>query len=321
MKMPWQWSGTENSSVLGLCDGYIIGIEADWLGWDPKIKSDNPEISKAIEDALGILRDPLTVPKVRWQNAYLCEQLLARIMPIEQLRAEGDRILIESRALGATSVEELGQRWTSIKKEDNKYEADCRATYIQLLDELQWCYIKRSLDRKLRSDIAVPLFIRTMATLFFCVLPFVILILASNMGRLNETLFSSHILYAVSGYLAIAFGALGALFSRLITFQTRYRDIHYDEAISTFVGRSLNLRQTVGSIGSLIFFVGILGELIGGKLFPSPKELLDFHPDISLFGEVAKLIIWSFLAGFSERLVPDFLARTEATAASASRSN
>jgi hypothetical protein len=33
-------------------------------------------------------------------------------------------------------------------------------------------------------------------------------------------------------------------------------------------------------------------------------------------GELAKLIVWSFLAGFSERMVPEFLARTEATAAS-----
>jgi hypothetical protein len=55
----------------------------------------------------------------------------------------------------------------------------------------------------------------------------------------------------IGGHLAIAFGSLGALFSRMMSFQSRFASIDYDEAASSIVGLSLNLRQIIGAIGSL----------------------------------------------------------------------
>ena len=75
----------------------------------------------------------------------------------------------------------------------------------------------------------------------------------------------------------------------------------------------------VGAIGALVLFFAIFGDLIGGKLFPDVAGLLSADKWIS--DNLAKLIVWSFLAGFSETPGAHFLARAEATAAAAGEPN
>ena len=313
---------SDRSSGSELLSAYTIAIEADWRSWAATPHQTHPDTAAAFDGLLKVVLDEQADLETRWRDAYLCEQLLGQVMPLERLIAEGDRRLFEAKALGMKSADDLGARWALLKQTNPADEPGLRAVYATLLDDLHWLYNKRSLERKLRAAIARPLFGRTLWTFLFCIAPFLLIAVARASG--SDPMAAAPAEFRTSlvcGYFAVAFGALGAIFSRLTTFQARYAAIDYDEAASTFVAQSLNLRQVVGSVGSLIFLFAIFGGLVGGKLFPNVAALLQTGSPYSLTEEFAKLVVWSFLAGFSERLVPDFLARTEATAASAGRPN
>ncbi len=293
-----------------------------WASLPSATKENAPQPTAAINERLAIVTDEKAELEARWRNAYVCEQLMAQILPQDELIAEGDRRLFEAKALAMKSADDIGARWGAAKKDNPPRIDNLRAVYATLLDDLQWLYNKRALDRRLRGEIAKPMLSRTIATFATCLVPFLLVVIARAYGSDPVAWVAAEFKTALfGGYLAIAFGALGAIFSRLISFQQRYGSIDYDEAASTFVGDSLNLRQMVGSVGALTLFFAIFGDLIGGKLFPVVAKMFEAAPLASIEEELAKLIVWSFLAGFSERLVPDFLTRTEATASSASRPN
>lgn len=81
-----------------------------------------------------------------------------------------------------------------------------------------------------------------------------------------------------------------------------------------------------GGIFALVLYVGFLSGIVEGSLFPhfsshpfsqpvpTTEDLRRFFSETypSTGADVAKLLFWSFLAGFSERLVPQILDRTSA---------
>ena len=77
-----------------------------------------------------------------------------------------------------------------------------------------------------------------------------------------------------------------------------------------------------GAIFALLLYMLIIGGLLQGDLFPKlPDQLSKPQPDgVGLLelvtkarpasgSDYAKLVVWSFLAGFAERFVPDTLSR------------
>lgn len=81
-----------------------------------------------------------------------------------------------------------------------------------------------------------------------------------------------------------------------------------------------------GGIFALVLYLGFLSNVIEGPLFPhfaSPpfSEPVPTSEDIRNFfsqtypatgADLAKLLFWSFVAGFSERFVPQIIDRSEA---------
>ena len=80
--------------------------------------------------------------------------------------------------------------------------------------------------------------------------------------------------------------------------------------------------------GAIVVYYFLLSGVIGGGLLPGCKEIglhqLDFSETpwvksavplrlILPNAQLALLVVWSFLAGFSQRLVPSILQTTEAS--------
>jgi hypothetical protein len=74
----------------------------------------------------------------------------------------------------------------------------------------------------------------------------------------------------------------------------------------------------VGMIGAVILYLVFAAGLLKGDLFPefhcAQQECTTFHDFVSYWSPdgpaaFAKAIVWGFVAGFSERFVPDILNR------------
>jgi hypothetical protein len=119
-------------------------------------------------------------------------------------------------------------------------------------------------------------------------------------------------------------GCLGAFFSALT------RLYNYEDLPKALVMRELQVLPrghlliyslvpaVVGAISAAVFYVIFAGELIQGDLFPRFKcDLGDqkcnlfrtlmnnWHPSDAK--DYAKILVWAFIAGFAERLVPSTL--------------
>ncbi|MFO1185013.1 MAG: hypothetical protein U1E56_09525 [Bauldia sp.] len=112
-------------------------------------------------------------------------------------------------------------------------------------------------------------------------------------------------LYLGLDWLAIAttsmfFGAIGIVLSYVLRRRTDGDLFDIDKK------GAVVLLYATGSVLALLMLAAFMGGLVQGALFPDFKEIKRFS-GINSFGTAdwGKLAIWSFLAGFSERLIPN----------------
>ncbi len=96
----------------------------------------------------------------------------------------------------------------------------------------------------------------------------------------------------------MAFGALGAAVSVI----SRTRD--NKSVLSNISLAEVLSIQTIGAIFACILGLAFMGNLLSGAIFPNPSV---FYRIIYIPAAFAKLLVWAFIAGFSERLVPNVL--------------
>jgi hypothetical protein len=300
---------------------YTIGIETLWDEIEGAAKQKNQPLSDRIRTLIASFEtadDPMYV--TRWRNAYIVEQLMAQFLPEKRLIEEGEKRLFEAKALNMRSADEISNRWNAARKAAPIDQETILAIYSTLIDDLHWMYNKRSLDRDTRSALAKGMSIRAWITLSVCVVPFLFVLALQNSTFNLWNWIPAESRPAIAGcYIAISVGSLGALFSRLVTFQQRYSNLDFDGASSNYVGRVIYIRQAIGAIGALLLYFAVFGKLIGGQLFPEVAEILKHGSWLN--SDFAKLVVWSFIGGFSEQMVPDFLTRTEANAVTTMQKN
>ncbi len=132
---------------------------------------------------------------------------------------------------------------------------------------------------------------------------------------------------------AMTAGLFGTFFSRLIFLQTHVGTWSVGAIKEAGHWSSIILRGLVGMFGALIVYYFLQSGLIKGNVFPNFSQLglklnpwpvengvVGIHWKIFLPTEdLALLIVWCFLAGFSERLVPNILASAEKTLSDATQ--
>ena len=253
-------------------------------------------IDKRVEDLLG------DTGRLTWDSLYEAEQRLIASMPDEEVEAEATRRFVEAEKFQVPSLPAIKEAYRAAQDGEPRKRA---AQFRVLLDDLQWKYAKRRLDRATRTRAARALNVvgTLLVLLTIGFLAFLSQRSPTDVGALYQIL------------TVVIFGLVGAFFSRMIAFHSQAETLDYDRIVSAFQMRYILIRLTIGIVGALIFYFLVGGGLVGGELFPKGGAASKgFEAPKGFDVQFAKLVFWSFLAGFSERLVPSTLERLDAQA-------
>lgn len=234
-----------------------------------------------------------------WRDLYLLEKHVLTLQPPEVLKARAPVLESSYREIRGESAYDLYLQSRRLEKEATSFTG-LRAKLGRLLDALHWVYSMVPQRERMRSDI-VRQSGKWLMICFMLLLPFVVIF-----GLNGQTLIATVALVAFMG-------SLGGFLS----LQRRIQNIPTErDPLLTMLelenGRfTVSLAPLTGAIFAVVLFLMFLGGLIEGTLFPTNLAFPDWKlgdPIVAAslvpFG---KLLLWSFIAGFAERFVPDTL--------------
>lgn len=261
----------------------------------------------------------------RWDRINRAQQAIATCLPVTAVPEHFRSWLRQAQELKIAGIADFEAMASAGFFDNGGVPLDKRDVLLSLVQATQAAYRERRMSRELRNTTARALVARGIA-LAFVAMAFMVLAHMSPeiQDRPSEaaerTLVSSSIVFTLGS--VVSFGLLGAFFSRLIQFQ-RTTLFTLSDYIVTFQLGVMWVRLVVGAIGAVIFYLALRGQLIAGTAMPDLSKLSGFDVRaepvaplsvVTVHTELAKLMIWSFIAGFSERLVPDSLSSIEARA-------
>jgi hypothetical protein len=191
---------------------------------------------------------------------------------------------------------------------DTADEASLRADLLALQAQLQDICATRRTQIRARNKIACSMVLLSALAIY----------IALQLDKILKI--EGTIVFDVFGV-----GMLGGVFSTLLRIQKFKLGGNYEAAALSQPGNQVTviLAPVIGGVGAILLFVMLAAGVLKGSLLPDlPLVSLGLSADAleSLFqlhlassAESAKLYLLCFLAGFSERLVPDVISRLTAS--------
>jgi len=283
----------------------------------------------------------------KWDDAYRLETQIGCLLSGDRLRREIAGRLRWATADNVPQAAVLQNSYVALlesinnppnppnppipPKQDNADEL-LRDFLLEVMEAIHWHSRWRFISRKARGQATRRTLLIGLVALLVALWPY--FMLPSTLQTNAATSFESGNFWAhFALYTSITFGFLGALFSRLINLQRQWRVMAIDELFSARSYHYIVLRASIGILGALVVYFFLQSGLVTGSVFPAFKDLT-MHaqsyseatpskwpsrlvlPSVNL----ALLIMWSFIAGFSESLVPTVLSNTERQFAGATTS-
>ncbi len=270
---------------IALRDQLFITLGASFEHAKGQLTDENKIVPK-IERLLSLDKSART-----WKNAYEIERLLVEIYDDPTLDFEIGCKLIEAKRDLYESENKFYQ--DNIPDPDNI--AAKRAFLSRLVNDLQW---RGSIKETMRANSRA---VHNLTALVFIlsIIPFFLVVVYLDHTRLYHL------------YVAIASGIWGASFSMLISLKDRINESNLDGLrVQRGIGYMLS-RPTIGLGAASILYYFLRADLLQGSMFPDMSQSILDAKNFSL------LIVWSFLAGFSEKFIPNLLSKTEQKAESA----
>ena len=121
-------------------------------------------------------------------------------------------------------------------------------------------------------------------------------------------LFKAFVLLTLLSFAAIA-GAIGSFISALLRIEAVPETTEIGRSVVALrYSESIRLAPVTGMIFAVLLSFVFGGQLLNGILFPSAgKSIWPFV--LFIPAELAKWLVWCFIVGFSERLMPDMIDR------------
>jgi len=340
-----------NASVPGqgdtMLDLFVSMLEVR-LRTTPTPASPDPFAESLLDEvrsAIAKEKEAIQAGDTNWNEAYRLERLLAAAAPADIVALELDRRVNEVLATAAPFAVRAQADVSVAKKaayDSAKQPPELRPGGVtilrnaltNLLEEIHWedqrkFFVSPILKEAIRKTVflGVVIFIIVVAPYFW---------LSAVLSQTDPVEFTLWPWFPL--YTAIMFGGFGAFFSRLIELLLNGERLTVRETQNAANYRNLFLRGAVGMSGALFLFFFLKSGLISGGMFPDfgnmGLEKIDFQTNMKAITSqdqkkeymrvvvpssgVALLAVWSFLAGFSERLVPTVLSNTEASLQKAS---
>jgi hypothetical protein len=250
-------------------------------------------------------RNPQTQHQITWGELFAVEAHLLRQQPVVSLRRRAWSLREKFREV--VGARQYDNYLLSNPPNENDLDADIpllRADLERLLGALHWSYSLIPVRERLRAEII------TFVSIAIAVWAFLAIGLLLGAAHYGQHLLATLVLVMLGG----ALGGFVSLLRRIQQVPTGG-----DPLVNIFElenGRvSLYLAPLSGALFALVLFLIFQAGLVQGSLFP---KVLRLHMDVWRFewpgavidhAEYAKLMVWSFIAGFAEQLVPDTLAR------------
>ena len=270
-----------------------------------------------------------------WLKVYKIELLTGQLLGGERLKREIEARLGDMAAQKIVGLERRQSEYEKLNqlhvnaKEEAEAEADKmrRDFLVRVLESLQWFNRTQYLARPIYIQATKNILFWVGIAMLCAVAPYIAFAFykpganSSGPARLWE-------IWPL--YTVISIGFLGAFFSRLIFLQ-RNRTMSLDDVLLQKELYYNFLRAGIGTCGALIVYFFLRSGIVSGAIFPVFESIS--IQEIEPGGEAAKnlivpklllpskdlalLVVWSFIAGFSEALVPTILTRTEEQMSSA----
>jgi hypothetical protein len=279
--------------------------------------------SQPIDQDFGIVINDIRKKRqehsLTWNDLYTFDLIVTRLLPPERLSREVWSLRARYRDVAGLREYEA---YLSSKPPDlggQVEEKDLRADIEYLLSQVYLRYAITPINQEVSDNISR----RVTSVILIGVVVIVLVGLVKMTGVVTENTPPATL------FLVMFVGAMGGLLSMQQRYQSVSREGDPINNISELMQNwsRLFLPAISGAIFAVLLYMLVIGGLLEGELFPkfvpevTKKPENSDHPvgtalwDLLQQGrpgsrrDYAKLIIWSFIAGFAERYIPDTLSR------------
>jgi hypothetical protein len=259
-----------------------------------------------------------------WDDIYSYQLILLKYQDFETLKSKIISLRIKYQNL--LDIAEYNSyialravdltRVTNTEEDNEKLRAD----YKYLLDEFYLRYAYASTREDLRTRL---LRYAALFTLSFFILAVIVGVFSSSSMFSYQSYWTTYIRDTYSTLFVVCFaGIMGAFVSMQQRLQTisHHGDPVYNLSLLTHGWFSIFLSPISGAIFAALLYLFFSGKLLEGTIFPTMSTPAQSESILGLAEfafqtgpktgkDFALLIIWSFIAGFAERFVPDTLMR------------